>query len=317
MPCLNEERFIEGCLATVREQTYSAERIEILVADGGSTDATRAILGRVSGQDARIRVIDNPDRIQAAGLNRILEEAKGDVFVRMDVHCEYASDYVEKCVSILERTGADNVGGAPRSRGETPFQKAVCAALKSPLGAGGAPQWNPDNEGFVHSVPFGTLRRDYLRSLGGFDPRAVTNEDAELNQRVIAKGGRVYLSPEIVFSYYPRASFTGLARQYFRYGYGRARTLVKHRGLLNPRPAMPFLAILTGLFSVTVLRGSGVASALAVVYAFLSLLEAYRVGHKDGLHVTLLTWLVFPTMLIAHGTGFGVGLVRYVLAPDW
>jgi len=317
MPCLNEEQFIEGCLASVRQQTYPPDRLEILVADGGSSDGTRAILARLSQEDARLRVIDNPDRIQAAGLNRILQEARGDVVVRMDVHCEYASDYIEKCVSVLERTGADNVGGAPRSRGETPFQRAVCAALRSPLGAGGAPQWNPDNEGFVHSVPFGTLRRDYLRSLGGFDPRAATNEDAELNQRVIARGGRVYLSPEIVFSYYPRASVSGLARQYFRYGYGRARTLVKHRGLLNPRPALPFLAVVAALAAMTVFRGSGVATGLAAAYAIVSLVEAFRVGHKEGLRVTVLTWLVFPTMLFAHGTGFGAGLVRYVLAPDW
>jgi succinoglycan biosynthesis protein ExoA len=258
-------------------------------------------------------VIDNPDRIKAAGLNRILAEAKGDVFVRMDVHCEYAPDYVEKCVAILEATGADNVGGAPRCRGASSFQQAVCAALRSPLGAGGAPQWNPDNQGFVHSVPFGALRRDYLRALGGFDPRAVTNEDAELNQRVIARGGRVYLSPEIVFSYYPRPSVTSLARQYFRYGFGRARTFVKHRGLLNPRPALPFLALVVAFAALTLFRGSGLALWLGGAYAAVALVEAIRVGHKEGIGVTLFAWLVFPTMLIAHGTGF----VRYALAPDW
>jgi cellulose synthase/poly-beta-1,6-N-acetylglucosamine synthase-like glycosyltransferase len=317
MPCLDEERFIEGCLASVQKQTYPPEQIEILVADGGSQDETRAILARLVQHDPRIRVIDNPDRIQAAGLNRILAEAKGDVFVRMDVHCEYAPDYVERCVAVLERTGADNVGGAPRCRGVSPFQKAVCAALRSPLGAGGAPQWNPDNQGFVHSVPFGALRRDFLRALGGFDPRAATNEDAELNQRLIAAGGRVYLSSEIVFSYYPRPSASSLARQYFRYGYGRARTLVKHRQLLNPRPALPFLALVMALASLTLFRGSGAATWLGALYATVSLAEAFRVGRREGLGVTLLAWLVFPTMLVAHGTGFACGLARYVLAPDW
>ena len=315
MPCLNEAAFIEACLASVRGQTYPRDRIEILVADGGSRDGTQAILARLAREDARLRVIDNPGRIQAAALNRILAEAKGDVIVRMDVHCEYAADYVEKCVATLERTGADNVGGAPRCRGRSLFQKAVCAALRSPLGAGGAPQWDPRNEGFVHSVPFGTLRRETLQALAGFDPRAVTNEDAELNQRLIAAGGRVYLSPEIVFSYHPRGSLRALAAQYFRYGMGRARTLLKHRGLLNPRPALPFVGLVVALAVLGFAPRT--ALGLGALYAVASLAEAFRVGWRDGWRVSLLAWAVFPTLLVSHGSGFGAGLVRYALAPDW
>jgi cellulose synthase/poly-beta-1,6-N-acetylglucosamine synthase-like glycosyltransferase len=315
MPCLDEAGFIEACLESVRAQNYPRDRLEILVADGGSRDGTREILERLARADPRIRVLDNPGRIQAAGLNRILAEARGDVIVRMDVHCDYAPDYVAKCIAVLERTGADNVGGPPRCHGRSSFQRAVCAALRSPLGAGGAPQWDTRREGFVHSVPFGALRRDTLQAMGGFDPRAVTNEDAELNQRLIAAGRRVYLSPEIVFSYYPRASFAGLARQYFRYGQGRARTLVKHRGLLSLRPALPFLALLGGL-GMAALKPFA-ALGLAALYAFVSLAEAIRVGRRDGWRVALLAWLVFPTLLVAHGLGFGAGLARSLLAPDW
>jgi len=315
MPCLDEARFIEGCLRSVQQQTYPRERVEILVADGGSRDGTRAILERLANEDPRIRVIDNPDRVQAAGLNRLLAEARGDVVVRMDVHCQYAADYVEKCIAVLERTGADNVGGAPRCKGETPFQKAVCAALRSPLGAGGAPQWNPANEGFVHSVPFGALKRETLRALGGFDARAFTNEDAELNQRILAKGGRVYLSPEIVFWYHPRLSVTSLARQYFRYGMGRARTLLKHRELLNPRPALPFVGLIGAL--ATAILAPRAAVALAALYAGGTLVEAIRTARAQGPRVVLLAWTAFATMHVAHGAGFGAGLARFALTPDW
>ena len=215
------------------------------------------------------------------------------MIVRMDVHCEYAPDYVENCVDVLERTGADNVGGSPRCRGESPFQKAVCAALRSPLGAGGAPQWNPNNEGFVHSVPFGALRREKSSCPSAASTaRAVTNEDAELNQRLIAAGRRVYLSPDIVFSYFPRASVGGLVRQYFRYGQGRARTLVKHRQLLNPRPALPFGAVVVAL--VTAALAPRAALGLGSLYAVATLVEALRVGWRDGWCVSLLVWLDLP-----------------------
>src|SRR5215468_7969308 len=84
MPCLNEEGYIEDCIRCVQSQDYPRDRIEILVADGGSMDATREILGRLAADDPRIVVIDNPDRIQAAGLNAMIRRAKGDVIIRMD-----------------------------------------------------------------------------------------------------------------------------------------------------------------------------------------------------------------------------------------
>jgi len=317
MPCLNESGFIEDCLRSVLAQSYPRERIEVLVADGGSTDGTRDILARLARGDGRIRLIDNPDRIQAAGLNRILREARGDVIVRMDVHCEYAPDYVEQCVAVLERTGADNVGGSPRCRGESAFQKAVCAALRSPLGAGGAPHWDPGTEGFVNTVPFGAFRRRVFETIGGFDPRAITNEDAEINQRLVEAGMRVYLSPSIAFSYYPRATFRALARQYFRYGMGRARTALKHGRLLNLRPALPFLGLVVGLTAIAALPWTRAGLYAAGAFLAVALAEAVRVGRRDGWRTTLLAWCIFPTLLVSHGCGFAVGLGRYTVSPDW
>jgi succinoglycan biosynthesis protein ExoA len=313
MPCLDEERFIETCVRSVLEQDYPRDRIEVLVADGGSTDRTREILARLASEDERIFVIDNPDRIQAAGLNAILRASRGDVIVRMDVHCEYASDYVRRCIDILERTGADNVGGAQRARAKTRFQRALCAALRSPLGVGGAKYRSAENEGFVDTVFLGAFRRGVFDQVGMYDPSAVTNEDAELNHRIVEAGLRVYLSPEIVVHYHPRESFRALARQYFRYGTGRARTLMKHRKLPALRSALPFLAV-TG--ATTLLATAHLHPLTPVAfggYALATAVEAVRVGRSAGLSSIPLVWAIFPVLHASHGIGFAAGLVQYGL----
>ena len=171
---------------------------------------------------------------------------RGAVIVRMDVHAEYAPDYVEKCVEALARTGADNVGGAQRCTARTRFQQAVCAALGSPLGMGGAAYRDASREGYVDTVFLGAFRRDVFDRIGLYDEGAVTNEDAEINQRLVQSGGRIYLSRDIHVRYFPRETFRALARQYFRYGSGRARTLLKHRRVLKLRPVLPFVALLSG-----------------------------------------------------------------------
>src|SRR6185436_8082125 len=97
MPAYNEERYVEACISSVQAQDYPRELIEILVADGRSVDRTRDILARLAAADPRIHVIDNPARLQAAGLCELVARAHGEVIVRMDVHCEYAKDYVRRC----------------------------------------------------------------------------------------------------------------------------------------------------------------------------------------------------------------------------
>jgi succinoglycan biosynthesis protein ExoA len=318
IPCLNEEHHIEGCLADVFAQDYPADRFEVLVADGMSTDRTREILGAIVDRyPGRLRVLDNPRRIQAPAMNAMIAAARGDVIVRMDVHARYAPDYVRQCVAVLEETGADNVGGAQRAVAETWFQRALCAALDSPLGVGGARYRDPDMEGYVDTVFLGAFRRNILDVVGGYDDNAVTNEDAELNQRILDAGGKLFLSRKIVVHYAPRSSFRTLARQYFRYGKGRARTLLKHRRYPTIRPALPFLMVIGGV-TLLVVPGLRLLAPVAFgLYAAGAAVEAVRVSRRHGLALAPVVAAIFPVLHVSHGVGFATGLAHYALHPDW
>ncbi|HEY5921939.1 MAG TPA: glycosyltransferase family 2 protein [Kofleriaceae bacterium] len=317
MPAYNEDKYIETCIASVQAQDYPKDLIEILIADGRSTDRTREIVARLSAADPRIKLIDNPERLQAAGLGHLVKQALGDVIVRMDVHCEYAPDYVRKCVETLERTGADNVGGAQRAKAKSRFQRALCAVLTSPLGVGGAKYRSADAEGFVDTVFLGAFRRKVFETVGLWDPNAITNEDAELNQRILDAGGQVYLSRDIVVHYFPRDSFKALAKQYYKYGRGRARTLLKLGTFPTLRPLLPFL-MTTGAAAMIALPPLWpIAPVAFATYALASGAEAVRVGRKLGATAIPLVWAMFPILHLSHGAGFAAGLARYLLAPDW
>jgi len=317
MPAYNEEHYIEACIASVQAQDYPKHLIEILVADGRSTDRTRDILARLAAADPRIRMIDNPARLQAAGLGLLVKQATGDIFVRMDVHCEYAPDYVRTCVETLERTGADNVGGAQRAKARTFFQRALCAALTSPLGVGGAKYRSADAEGFVDTVFLGAFRRRVFETVGLWDPGAITNEDAELNQRILDSGGQIYLSRDIVVHYFPRDSFKTLATQYYKYGRGRARTLIKLGSFPTLRPVAPF-AMVAGAAALIALPPLWPIAPLAfATYALATGAEAVRVGSQLGPRAIPMVWAMFPVLHASHGVGFAAGLLQYLRNPDW
>ncbi|MCW5809177.1 MAG: glycosyltransferase family 2 protein [Deltaproteobacteria bacterium] len=317
MPAFNEEHYIEACIASVQAQDYPRELIEVLVADGRSTDRTREILARLAEADPRIKTVDNPARLQAAGLGLLVKQATGDIVVRMDVHAEYAPDYVRTCVETLERTGADNVGGAQRAKAKTPFQRALCAALASPLGVGGAKYRSADAEGFVDTVFLGAFRRRVFETIGLWDPGAITNEDAELNQRILDSGGQIYLSRDIVVHYFPRDSLQGLAKQYYRYGRGRARTLLKLGRFPTLRPLIPFMMVTGAATLLLVPPLWPIAPAAFAAYALATGAEAVRVSRSLGASAVPTVWSIFPVLHASHGAGFLTGLLHYLRKPDW
>ena len=295
VPVLNEAASIDTCLLAIEAQTYP--RIEeILVADGGSTDRTVAIAAR----HVKVRILDNPGRSQAAGLNVALGEATGDVVVRVDGHSLLEPDYVARCVRALTATGAAMVGGMmiPAKVGGW-VQRAVAVAMSSRLGAGPARFHVGGSAGWVDTVYLGCYRTELARRKRGYDPAFIYNEDAEFAHRMGAAGG-IWFDPSIRAVYVPRQSVAGVARQFFRYGRARAGTVRLHPASLSARQlAAPLL--LLGLLSPW-RRPIGLAYVAVV-----STRAAAEAPRDPGASGGLL--LVLPSMHLPWAAGFLSGIL--------
>jgi glycosyltransferase involved in cell wall biosynthesis len=257
IPAYNEEAYIEKVVREFLASQYP-RLIEIIIADGNSSDRTQEIVNKISLLDTRVKLLINPHQIQSYALNLILQQAKGEIFLRADAHCEYAPDYVEKCVKALLKTKADNAGGAQRFVAASAFQAGVAIAANSILGNGGAKYRNIDYNGYADTVYLGCFWRKALLEVGiqsnnsdsdaieVFDTSQITNQDAELNQKLLDRNPEaIYVSSDIKVWYYPRKTWQSLWIQYFRYGRGRYLTSVKHPDRIQLRGKLPFLFILT------------------------------------------------------------------------
>ena len=293
IPVLNEEAHLGACLDTLAAQTYSAV-VEVLVADGGSTDATRSVAARYPG----VRVLDNPGRIQSAGLNVALAAAVGEVFVRVDGHCTVAPDYVERCVDTLARTGAAMVGGAMRPVAEGWVQEGIAAAMASSAGAGPARFHVGGESGWVDTVYLGAYRTDLARQVGGYATDVGVNEDAELAIRMAPRGG-VWFDESIRSTYVPRSSLTAVARQFYRYGRSRALTVRRHPSSVAARqlaaPALVLALCTPWRRRVMVAYGAAVAAAG---------LRTMVCAPRSAVGLTL----SLPAMHLSWGAGFLRGL---------
>ena len=263
IPCYNEVATIVGLLEAISGQTYSLSNLEVIIADGGSSDGTQAAIRDFARErpELKIKLIDNRNRTIPAALNSAIRSARGSIIVRLDAHSEPSPDYIKHCLETLERTGAANVGGMWHIRPgrDNWIGRSIAAAAAHPIGAGDASYRIGGPEGEVDTVPFGAYRKEWLERIGPFDEQLLTNEDYEYNLRIRQAGGVIWFSPEIESRYYARSDLVNLAQQYLRYGYWKARMLMKHPRSIRLRQAIPPLIALTFIGLLVACAGSSCA----------------------------------------------------------
>jgi glycosyltransferase involved in cell wall biosynthesis len=189
-------------------QSYPVNEIEVVIADGLSTDRTRALISEYqsSHPNLTIRVIDNFRRVIPSGLNLAITAAQGKYLVRMDAHSIPDRDYITNCIHGLEAGLGDNVGGIWKIQpgSDTWLAKAIAVAGSHPLGAGDALYRIGGVAQEVDTVPFGAFRKELINQIGNFDETLLTNEDYEFNVRLRQSGGRVWMDPSIYSIYFAR-----------------------------------------------------------------------------------------------------------------
>jgi succinoglycan biosynthesis protein ExoA len=258
IPCLNEEHHIESVITKILAEQHRVD-LKLVVADGGSTDGTKAIVNRITATSDRVLMMENPERIQAVAVNSAVRNfGTGARFlIRIDAHARYPARYCESLIKTQARTRAESVVVSMRAEGNTCFRRAAATAQNSILGNGGSAHRNESEGEWVEHGHHALITIEAFNAIGGYDETFSHNEDAELDARLIGHGFHIFLTGDTYVTYFPRATPIGLFRQYFNFGRGRAKNFLKHRAGTKPRhlvltvvaPAM-CLAALTPLAPV-------------------------------------------------------------------
>jgi succinoglycan biosynthesis protein ExoA len=316
MPVRNEAAFIERSVGSVAAQDYPHECLEILIADGMSEDATREIISSLRRRYPNVNVIDNPGKIVAAGLNAALRQAKGEIIVRVDGHCEVAPDYVRQCVRHLLHDDVQAVGGPVETIGESRTARVIATAMSSRFGVGGS-AFRIANSGtqFTDTVAFPAYRRSVIDRGGPFDEELVRNQDDEYNYRLRKLGVKILLASDIRSQYYSRATLAKLGSQYFQYGYWKVRVMQKHPRQMQLRQFVPPLfvvALLAGLLMMPIFPAARYFTGLIVgLYAVAVITASILSARRSNWQLLPLLPIAYTTLHLAYGSGFLFGLMKF------
>ena len=302
IPCLNEVNNLERILVQFLDDQSVGE---IIVVDGGSTDGSREIVDRFTEKGTRVALLDNPDRIQSAGVNRAVHHAGGryGAIVRVDAHCLYPNNYVSMLLKIARVQEADCVVVPMRTIGISGFQIAVAAAQNSVLGTGGASHRMGTHSKWVDHGHHALMMTEAFIRAGGYCENMPCNEDAELDFRISHRGGRIWLACEARIDYLPRDTIKGLGRQYYRYGVGRARNLRRHGMALRLRQLVP-VAISTAAMVVPFAIFKPLLAIPALLWLSACLLFGLVLGVKARSPWVAASGIAAAIMQLCWGFGF-------------
>jgi len=325
IPIRNEVAFIERGLLSILGQDYPGQ-MEILVADGMSTDNTRekicSLVASVPTLRSSVILLDNPGKIVPTGINIALRQAKGEFFIRVDGHTIISPDYVRQCVDEFIRTKADNVGGRMNAIGATPFGKAVALATSTPFGIGGGHFHYSDQEERVDTVYMGAWHRQVFEKIGLFDEELVRDQDDEFNYRLRENGGRILLCPGIKSEYTVRSSPLALWKQYYQYGFWKVRVLQKHPRQMSMRQFVPPVFVLAFILSILLAFSVVIfpipspfplllSFFLPLLYIFVNIFASLSTARKHGWEYLTFLPFIFAILHLSYGSGFLVGSIKF------
>jgi glycosyltransferase involved in cell wall biosynthesis len=322
IPILNEEKFILSCLESVKNFTKPINcEVKTFILDGGSSDETLNIVNNFINKNNNFFLKNNPKKIQPAAMNMIIANFDSDYLMRLDAHCIYPIDYLEKCLETSIRTGSENVGGVLETlpSGESLGAKIVQNISSNFFGVGGSGFRVGMEEGETDTVPFGFFSKDAIHRNGFFDEELVRAQDFEYNKRIKKNGGSIWINPNIKAKYFNQKYYLKfLTKLLLKDGPYNAYMWFKYPYTLSFRHLIPSLFFLGNIFGIILSSFS-----IFFLYSYFSVLLLYfLIAHIAAVQIYMssghiissaLMPIAFFLMHISYGAGEVLGAIKILL----
>lgn len=320
IPARNEEKYIRECLDALLKMDYPSDKVEIVFAEGNSSDRTREIIEEYARKYSNIKVFDNPTGNTAIGRNICIENSTGEMLMNFSAHTIAPRNLLKVLATKLKAQPPEvaGVGCSNISPRKQNFVARVAGeAFLGFMAGSGIFMQNAvfKEEKYVEHMAFTLYRREIFNKVGKFDPEFWCGQDAEFDIRVKKAGYRILYTPDTVVYHFKRDTVRGLFKQLYRYGIARAKMIKKHPDTLKIFHLFPSLFILGSLGMLILLLfhiiDLWLFSALILLYVLLCIISTARVT-KNPVDIVA---SIFFYLLIK--ISYGLGFIRGMITGKW
>ena len=303
----NEADALPRLLDSIAAQTRAPD--EIVVVDGGSTDATLAVLNE-RAKNLPMKIIARPGANISKGRNAAIRAAHGDIICSTDAGVRLNPAWIEELArpfAISYSPSADVVSGffVPDPQGV--FETAL-AATTLPVLADIKP------EKFLPSSRSIAFRRRAWEQVNGYPEWLDFCEDLIFDFALRDAGFRFAFAPRAVAHFRPRANLRAFLKQYYQYARGDGKAnLWFLRHVIRYATYLVALPLSIGLFFAVPLFGFGilVLGFLGMFFMPYKRLTPMLYDSPFGEKLRAVVWvpLIRVTGDVAKMIGYPVGVV--------
>ncbi len=296
--------------------------MEVFIIDGESDDNTAKIVESLIPKYPKLQLLSNPKKIVPTALNIGIKAATGEVIVRLDAHCKYPENYLVYLVENLFKMNADNVGVAmiAHPRNDSLKARAIAKAISCPFGIGDSYHRTGLTEAReIDSVPFGCYKSEVFEKYGLFDEELIRNQDDEFNSRIVSRGGKIWLLPDLEIKYYARDSFGKIFRMFYFYGFFKPlvnRKVGRPATLRQFVPPLFVLGLIIGFILLLIFppAGIGLLALILIPYMMVNAIFSFKiaVAERSFLMFFVLVFTFFG-IHVSYGIGYLRGVVRFTV----
>lgn len=306
----NEHEHLPRLFKDICSQSYPHLLMQIVLINSVSTDNTRQLMEKFKNDNTdfySVTIIENQKKNQAAGWNIAIENAIGDVIIRIDAHTSIPFDFVEKNIKCMEY--GEFVSGGPRPSiidDVTLWRKTLLLSENSMFGSSIAPFRRNTKKTYVKTIFHAAYRREVFQKVGGFNENLGRTEDNEMHYRIIKAGYNLCFDSNIISYQVARSSLIKLIEQKYGNGYWIGLTVGVCPKCLSLYHFVPFSFIL-GIIVTTVLAILGfplLAECMWSIYWMLAVLMAFMSAQKERKNPTM---FALPLLFFALHVGYGIG----------
>ncbi len=223
VPAYNEQDTISDTLKSLGMLDYPKDKLEIIVVDDGSTDATY----KIAKQFKSVKVLHKENGGKATALNFGLSKSRGEIVACVDSDSHPLPDALLKSIPFFNDKSVAGVttsifANKPKGLLET-LQWLEYAMIV----------WSRKLLEFLDAVyvtpgPLSLYRKDVLQKVGGFDTKNMT-EDIEIAWRLLSRGYKIKMAAEAKTYTSIPTKFKAWWRQRIRWNIGGMQTMMKYK----------------------------------------------------------------------------------------
>ena len=216
VPTFNSELTIDECLRSILELDYPKQLLEVIVIDGGSTDATTE-----RAKAYPVKLISSQLNPPAA-YNLVLKTAEKEIIGLIDSDAKVEKGWLRKLVKHLNDPKVAGASGTVETWNK---DKLVPRAIGYELSS--RYRRLPNTVERVATMNL-LLKKKVTMEIGGFDEALPTQYDTDIGARLAQAGYRIAFDSEAICYHFHRSTLRTFFKQQYKYGQNTWKLYFKH-----------------------------------------------------------------------------------------